>query len=80
MTAVKVAVVSAALFLSLFTLTHHSVIGTEIIPCGGSLNVYCWTADVLGNGLAWVAWHAAFSLAIGWAIVVLPQWDAERHS
>lgn len=63
--------VAAVLFVSLYIITHPSVIGSEVIPCSGSLVVYCWTADLIGTGLAWALWHGLFSLAAGWAIVAL---------
>lgn len=78
-TAAKVAAIACVIFLSAFTFGRISVVGTQIIPCDSSLVVYCWTQGVLGKGLALVLWHMAFSLAVAWAIVVLP-WNAGAKS
>lgn len=76
--ALQVAGVAIVLFLSLFLFTHQSVIGSEVIPCNGSLMPYCWTQERLGTGLAWVVWHGLFSIGLGWAMVAL--WDAEQRA
>lgn len=73
--AAQVALVAIAIFLAAFTFGRISVVGTEIIPCDASLVVYCWTQDVLGNGLALVVWHMAFSLAAAWCLVILPRYS-----
>lgn len=70
--AVKVALASIAVFLSVF-LTHMTVIGSPVIPCDGALLAYCWTAEQIGTGLSWVFWHGLASLGLGWSFVVLPR-------
>jgi hypothetical protein len=42
------------------------------MPCGATLEVYCWTRDLLGAGMAFLLWNGLFSLALGWALVALP--------
>jgi hypothetical protein len=49
--------------------------GVASMPCGATLEVYCWTRDLLGAGGAFLLWNALFSLALGWALVVLPRSD-----
>jgi hypothetical protein len=69
-TALRVAVVSSAVFIA--TLALMSKTGVASMPCGATLEVYCWTRDLLGAGMAFLLWNGLFSLALGWALVVLP--------
>jgi hypothetical protein len=71
MTALRVAVVSGFVFI--VTLALMSKTGVASMPCGATLEVYCWTRDLLGAGGAFLLWNALFSLALGWALVVLPR-------